>query len=128
MLTKVKMCTSVTVHNSNVYYSSVMAMMTILCPRQGRDEPMGSYYRGFEASILTAEMEKRNATTHVELNKDYVDGDNGYGTKRFQEMCLIMSSDSGLYSGIWKDLNNSTLIGTDNYTKTTTATYNVLCH
>ena len=65
MLTKVKMCTSVTVHTSNVYYSSVMDMITIFCPRQGRDEPMGSYYRGFEASILTDEMEKRNATTHL---------------------------------------------------------------
>ena len=43
-------------------------------------------------------------------------------------MCLIMSADSEQYSGIWKDLKNSSLIGTDNYPKTTTTAYNVLCY
>ena len=42
-------------------------------------------------------------------------------------MCLIMSDDSDQYSGIRNDLNNSTLLGTDNYRKTTTAAYDVLC-
>ena len=42
-------------------------------------------------------------------------------------MCLTISSDSDRYSGIWNDLNNSTLLGTYNYPKTTTAAYYVLC-
>ena len=42
-------------------------------------------------------------------------------------MCLIMSSDSDLYSGIWNDLKNRTLLGTDNYPKNITTAYNVLC-
>ena len=42
-------------------------------------------------------------------------------------MVLIMSADSYIYSGIWNNLKNSTLLGTDNYPKTTTAVYNVLC-
>ena len=42
-------------------------------------------------------------------------------------MCLLISSDSDQYSGIWIDLNNNILIGTDNYQKTTTTAYNVLC-
>ena len=42
-------------------------------------------------------------------------------------MCLIMSADSYRYSGIWNNLKNSTLLGTDNYPTTTTTTYNVLC-
>ena len=42
-------------------------------------------------------------------------------------MCLIMSTDSDRYSGIWNNLNNRTLIVKDNYHKTTTASYNVLC-
>ena len=45
----------------------------------------------------------------------------------FQSMCLMMSNDSEKYSGIWNDLKNITLLGTDNYPKTTTASYNVLC-
>ena len=42
-------------------------------------------------------------------------------------MCLTMSTDSEQYSGIWNDLNNSTLLGPYNYSKTPTAAYNVLC-
>ena len=41
-------------------------------------------------------------------------------------MCLIMSADSDRYSGIWKFLNNSTLLDTYKYPKTTTVAYNVL--
>ena len=63
----------------------------------------------------------------MELNKDYADGDDEDDTKRFQEICLIMSADSDRYSGIWNDLNNLTLLGTDNYPKTTTSAYDVLC-
>ena len=79
-------------------------------------------------AISTAEQAKCNATTHIEVNKSYAYGDDEDGTKRFQEMCLIMSADSDRYSGIWNDLKNSTLLGTDNYPKTTTAVYDVLCH
>ena len=41
-------------------------------------------------------------------------------------MCLIMSTDSDRYSDIWNNLNNSTVLGTDNYPKTTTTAYYVL--
>ena len=41
-------------------------------------------------------------------------------------MCLIMSAESERYLWIWNDLKNSTLLYTDNYTKTTTSTYYVL--
>ena len=64
----------------------------------------------------------------MELNKSYANGDNGDGTKIFQEMCLTMSTNLYQYSGIWNDLKNSTLLGTDNYPKTTTVAYNLLCH
>ena len=47
-----------------------------------------------------AELEKVNATTNMELNKAYVDGDDEYGTKRFQAMYLIMSAESDQYSRI----------------------------
>ena len=73
---------------------AVIVMRTILCLRQGRDEPTEAYYWQFEASISTAELENCNATTHIELNKSYADGDDENGTKRFQAMCLIMSADS----------------------------------
>ena len=88
---------------------------------------MEAYYRQFGFSVSMAELEKCNATTHIELNQYYANGDNEDGTKRFQAMYLIISTDSDRYSGIWNDLNNITLLGTDNYTKTTTAPYNVLC-
>ena len=54
---------------------------------------MKSYYRIFEASISTADLEKCNATTHMELNKGYIDGDDEDSTKRFQAICIIMSAD-----------------------------------
>ena len=121
------MCTSGIDHTPNGYYSAVMSMRTILCLSQGRDEPTEMYYRRFEAAISTAELEKCNEITHIELNKDYADRDDEDGTKRLQEMCLIMSTESDQYSGIWKKLKNSTLLGTEKYTKTTTPAYNVLC-
>ena len=120
------MCTSGIDHTSNGYYSTVMSMRTIFCLRQGRDEPTEAYCRQFEAAISTAELAKCNATTNIELNKSYADGDDEDGTKRFQAMCIIMSADSDRYSGIWNDPKNNTLLGTDNYPKTTTAAYNVL--
>ena len=72
-------------------------------------------------------MSKGNAKTPMELNKAYADGYNGDGTKRFQEMCLIMSADSDQYSVIWNDLKNSNLLGTEKYTTITTSAYGVLC-
>ena len=56
-----------------------------------------------------------------------MDGDDEDGTKRSYEICLIMSTDLERYSGIWNDLKNSNLLGTDNYPKTTTAAYDVMC-
>ena len=41
-------------------------------------------------------------------------------------MCLIMSAYSDWYSGIWKNLKNSTLLGTEDFPKTTTAAYDIL--
>ena len=75
-----------------------------------------------------AELEKCNAKTNIELNKAYTNGDDKERTKRFQAMCLIMSAESDRYSVIWNNLNNSTLLGTENYTKTTTSAYDVLCY
>ena len=37
-----------------------------------------------------------------------------------------MSAESYWYSGIWKELNSSTLLVTDSYPKTTTTVYDVL--
>ena len=102
-------------------------MRTIFCLRQGRYEPKEAYCRRFEAAISTDELANCNTTTHIESNTDYTDGDNEDGTKRFQAMCLIMYADSERYSGIWIGLKNSTLLGTYNYRKTTTAAYNLLC-
>ena len=103
-------------------------MRNILWLIQGRYDPTEAYYRQFEAAISTSGLEKYNATTQIELNKAYVDGDNEYITKRLHAMCLIISADSDRYSGIWNNIKNSTLLGTDNYPKTTTAAYYVLCH
>ena len=54
------------------------------------------------------------AMTHVELYKTYMEGDGYNVTKRFQEMCILMSDDYEQQSGIWYDLKNSTLLGTEN--------------
>ena len=73
-------------------------------------------------------MEKCNTTTHIKLNKSYVDGANEDGAMRFQAMCIILSADSDGYSSIWNNLKKITLLGIDKYPKTTTAAYNVMCH
>ena len=63
----------------------------------------------------------------MELNKVYANGDDEDGTKRFQAMYLILYPESDQYSGIWSNLKNMNLLGTENYPKTTTDAYNVLC-
>ena len=117
LFNKVKMCTSGIDHTSNGYYSAVMAMRTIFWIRQGRDEHIEAYCRRFESSISTSELAKYNATTNLEINKSYADGEDEDGTNRFQEMLLIMSADSDQYSGIWNNLNNITILVTDNCKK-----------
>ena len=87
-------------------------MRTIFLPRQGIDEPKDVPYRKFKAAISMAELEKQNAINHVELNEACAYGYDEDGTKRFQEMCLIISSDSDQYSGICNNLKNNTLLGT----------------
>ena len=47
----------------------------------------------FEVPISTAEIEKRNTTTHMELKHTCAWGGDEDRTKRFQEMCLIVSAD-----------------------------------
>ena len=74
-----------------------MAMRTIFCLRQGRDEPTEAYYRRFEAAISTTGLENCDTTTHTELNKAYADGGDEDATKRFQAMCLIMYAELYLY-------------------------------
>ena len=78
------MCTSGIDHTPNGYYSAVMSTRTILCLRQGRDEPTEMYYRRFDAAISPAKLEQCYAITHIELHKDYADGDDEDGTKMFQ--------------------------------------------
>ena len=84
---------------------------------------MEEYYRRFEASISSAELAKWNATTHMEINNTYTGEDGEGGAQRFQEMCLIVSAEYEWYSGIWNNLNNITLLGTEKYPRTTTAAY-----
>ena len=45
----------------------------------------------------TAELEKCNATTNMELNKAYTDEDNEDGINRSQEMCIIMFTVLDIY-------------------------------
>ena len=49
-------------------------MRDIFCLLQGQDEPTKAYYRSFEASISTSEIEKFIAKTHVELSNTYAEG------------------------------------------------------
>ena len=65
LFTKVNMCTSGIYPTSNGYYSKVMAMRTIFCLIQGRDDPTEAYYRRFEAVISTSKLAECNATTHI---------------------------------------------------------------
>ena len=50
-----------------------------------------------------------------------------YCTNRFQAMCLIMSAELERYSGICNNLENITLLVTDNNPKPKIAAYDVLC-
>ena len=70
-----------------------MDIRNILCLQQGQYEPTKYYYRSFEASISTSDMEKCTAMTHMEIYKTYMEGDDYNVTKRFQAMCLLMSVD-----------------------------------
>ena len=63
------MCSSDINHTSNGYYSTVMATRNIFFLRQGRDDPTEAYCRRFEAAISTDELEKCNATTHIDIIK-----------------------------------------------------------
>ena len=68
-------------------------MSTIFCQRQGSNEPAEAYCRIFESAISMSELEKCNATTHMELNKSYANVDDEDGTKRLQEIFLIVSAE-----------------------------------
>ena len=63
----------------------------------------------------------------MELNKTYVGGNNDNITNRFQVIGLLVPDYSEKYSVIWYDLNNSTLLGTDNYPNNPTANYDIFC-
>ena len=102
-------------------------MRNISCLQQGRDETTEAYYRRFEAAKSMADFLKLSCMTHVELNRTHAGGDENEGTKRFQDMCLLVSADSKLLSGIWNDLNINTLLGIYNYPETPTNAYDVLC-
>ena len=129
LFTKVKICTHVTYHTSNGYHSEVMTMRTIVCLKQGWDDPTEAYYIRFEADISRAETAKCNATTHMELNKTYTGGDYEGVTKRFQAMCLSMYYDSERYTRTWNCLKKITLLSTYNYPRSTTGAYDILfCH
>ena len=69
-----------------------MVIRDNLCLQQGQYEPTKAYCWRFEASISTYELEKCMAMTHVEIYKTYMEGDDYNVTKRFQEMCLLISA------------------------------------
>ena len=62
-----------------------------------------------------------------ETKQDIHRGGGNDGTNSFQAMCIFMTDDSKQFSGVWNDLKNNTLLGTDYYPKTLTAKYDVLC-
>ena len=76
LFTKFKVFTSFIDHASNGYYYAAIAIRTIFCLIQVRDESIEAYYGVFEAAISTADLEKCNATTHIELNIVYANVDN----------------------------------------------------
>ena len=98
----------------------------ILYLGQGQDEYTKAYYRRFEEAISTYELAKCTDTTQMELNKTYTRGNNYNVTKRFQDMCLLMSDNYEQYWGIWGDLKHINLLGMENFPKTPTAAYDVL--
>ena len=60
-----------------------MAVRDILCLQQGQYETTKAYYRRFQASILTYDLEKCTAMKNVELNKTYMEDDDYNTAKRF---------------------------------------------
>ena len=65
-------------------------MRNIFFLRKGIDDTKEAYHIIFEAAISTSDLEKCDATIHMELNKSYANVDYKYVTKRFQEMFIIM--------------------------------------
>ena len=61
-----------------------------------RDESTEAYYQRFEVAISTSELAKTNGKTYMKLNKTYAGGNDENGTKRFQAMHLLMSTNSEL--------------------------------
>ena len=49
-----------------------------------------------------------------------------YGTSKFQAMRFLLLANSKRLSGVWNNLKNITLLGTENYPKTPTAAYNII--
>ena len=76
---------------------------------------MESWYRRFKADISTDELEKFTATTHTELNRTYEGGgdNDDDGTRRFQEMCLLIPANSERFSGLCSGINNNAPLGID---------------
>ena len=50
---------------------------------------------------------KRTATTHTELKSTYMGVNDGDGTRRFQEMCLLIPANSERFSGLCSGINNN---------------------
>ena len=63
----------------------------------------------------------------MELNKTYPGGYDENITKRFQAIRLLWSAYYKRYLGIWDELKNSKIMGTENYPKTPTAAYDIFC-
>ena len=80
---------------------------------------------GIHFNIWASEMHGHNIRG---TQQDLWWGDYDNITKRLQEMCLFIYAEYEEYSGIWNDLNNSTLLGMDNCPNTPTAAYDVLWH
>ena len=92
LFTNINVCKSCIEPKSNDYDSIVMDIRNILCLQEAQYEPTEAYYRRFEASISTSDLEQCTAMTHVELNNTYMEGNDYNVTKRFQATCLLMSA------------------------------------
>ena len=55
LFTNINIFTSGIDHTSNWCYYGVMVMRSILCLKQGGNEPTKAYYQSFEASISTSD-------------------------------------------------------------------------
>ena len=69
-----------------------MDIRNLLCLQQGQYEPTKAYYRRFESSISTSDLEKCMAMIDMELYKTYMEGDDYNITKMFQVMFLLISA------------------------------------